>query len=531
MTELYINFNKLYEEMLVKKTSMFLALFLFTFSCVLCDRKDMTAEVKTELDEETDQLFSDLKKQLEELDEFKKNEKSIKESLDTSKDAVKKLDDPNYVAKAFDVVKGIGPSLAKFKTGDPFDIAEGSFAIISTITAAFPAPVGPGLSALATLISSIIPLFKPTPDATAKLASTLKEVLREENDLILLGEVKGITDKLSQALNALGSETKFESQNTLDAATREISHTAGTVVLGKVGKRILDRAKDKTKKGGECAFGLAVAFAQLATHRDVALLKIMTMLINSEKEGLAAYYQRVLEANKKEIYERYLGFFHNPESAVASTMIHYYPPGHNAKSKYLYSFLRKNGIRNPITIPTGQYIFKSQNWPKYYLTSNSQPGEIHTDYSEYNHEDTAIALYSLDYKFASSVPTSSERILVTKTAEGYYNFELQNTDHAYKYIYYDDNYAKTKYVRLSKNRPSLDGDFVMIRYNDQNGVVTISGRNSPTKFWNGKSNKHAVYPQAITEANKKYITFKLYECAVDSDETCPDFYNREDPWA
>lgn len=126
----------------------------------------MTAEVKTEMDDETDQLFSDLKKQLEELDDFKKNEKAITESLETSKDAVKKLDDPNYVAKAIDVVKGIGPSLAKFKTGDPYDIAEGSFAIISTVTAAFPAPVGPGLSALATLISSIIPLFKPTPDVS-----------------------------------------------------------------------------------------------------------------------------------------------------------------------------------------------------------------------------------------------------------------------------------------------------------------------------------------------------------------------------
>lgn len=45
----------------------------------------------------------------------------------------------------------------------------------------------------------------------------------------------------------------------------------------------MDRAKDNTKKGGECAFGLAVAFAQLATHRDIALLKIMTMLINSGK--------------------------------------------------------------------------------------------------------------------------------------------------------------------------------------------------------------------------------------------------------
>lgn len=71
----------------------------------------------------------------------------------------------------------------------------------------------------------------------------------------------------------------------------------------------------------------------------------------------------------------------------------------------------------------------------------------------------------------------------------------------------------------------------MIRYNDQNGVVSISGRNSPTKFWNGRTNRHAVYPLAKTEANKKYITFKLYECAVASDETCPDFYNREDPWA
>lgn len=181
------------------------------------------------------------------------------------------------------------------------------------------------------------------------------------------------------------------------------------------------------------------------------------LFIRLEKTGLAAYYQRVLESNKKDIYERYLGFFHNPESAVASTMIHYFPPGHNAKSKYLYSFLQKNGIRKPITVPTGQYIFKSQNWPKYYLTSDSQAGETHTDYSVNNHEDTAIALYSLDYKFASSVPTSSERILVTKTAEGYYNFELQNTDHDYKYEY--------KFNQLFLSNKTVLANFILFQTN------------------------------------------------------------------
>lgn len=166
----------------------------------------MIPSMKSQLDEETDQIFEELQKQLDELETLKNDErtkKSVTDGAEDSKDAIKKLKDPNHILKALEAVKGIGPSLAKFKSGDPYDIAEGAFAIVGTVTAALPPPVGPALSAVASLISGIIPLFKPPAKDKQIIAGMLKNILREENDKLLKSEVNGFKEELESALAAI----------------------------------------------------------------------------------------------------------------------------------------------------------------------------------------------------------------------------------------------------------------------------------------------------------------------------------------
>ncbi|XP_057304826.1 toxin CaTX-A-like [Hydractinia symbiolongicarpus] len=139
------------------------ALLLF-INYASCHTRDMTPSMKAKLEEKTDQVFAEIQKQLDELEILKNDErtkKSVTDGAEESKDAIKKLNDPNHIMKALDAVRGIGPSLGKFKSGDPYDAAEAAFALIATVSAALPSPAGPALSAVASVISAIIPLFKP----------------------------------------------------------------------------------------------------------------------------------------------------------------------------------------------------------------------------------------------------------------------------------------------------------------------------------------------------------------------------------
>ncbi|XP_057304680.1 toxin CfTX-B-like [Hydractinia symbiolongicarpus] len=498
------------------------ALLLF-INYASCHTRDLIPSTKAKFDEDTDQIFTELQKQLDELETLKNDErtkKSVTDGAEDSKDAIKKLNDPNHIMKALDVVKGIGPNLAKFKSGDSYDIAEGAFGIIAAVTAALPPPVGPALSAVASLVSGIIPLFKPAAKDKQIIATMLKNILREENDELLKSEVNGFKEELESALAAISTTTEFESDTSMRLYTNKIPPNYGANILGKVGHRIQDRAGDDTTSGGKGAYGLAIAFVQLATYRDLGLMKMMTILVKSGETGkeIAGGYQNALDQNRDTFYQRHLSFFHAPSLAVAQTMVHYYPPGHNRQSKFLYSFLKANGINEPSTVPTGNYVIKSKYWPAYYLRRSFT--------ADFTDGLSIRILYSVSYN--SDTPTTKDKILLTKKHNGYYSFKFVDprfTEHeTYRYATYNSRDKFLPYVRVAENPPSTYGDFVIIKYADPKGtVVTIAEKRSPTKLWNGGSNKWAVYPAELDEENKNKAPFILLNCNTSEGSECPDW--------
>ncbi|XP_057303179.1 uncharacterized protein LOC130640677 [Hydractinia symbiolongicarpus] len=254
----------------------------------------------------------------------------------------------------------------------------------------------------------------------------LKNILREENDELLKSEVNGFKEELESALGAISTTTEFESDTSMRLYTNKIPPNFGANILGKLGHRIQDRAGDDTTSGGKGAYGLAIAFVQLATYRDLGLMKMMTILVKSGETGkeIAGGYQNALDQNRDTFYQRHLSFFHAPSLAVAQTMVHYYPPGHNRQSKFLYSFLKANGINEPSTVPTGQYVIKSKYWPVYYLRRSFNYGEhiVDKSSSEYYSDKTIRILYSVSYN--ADTPTTKDKILLTKKHNGYYSFKF-----------------------------------------------------------------------------------------------------------
>lgn len=109
----------------------------------------------------------------------------------------------------------------------------------------------------------------------------LKNILREENDELLKSEINGFKEELESALAAISTLKKFESDASMRSSVNQIPANFGANILGKVGDRIRKRAGDDTKSGGKGAYGLAIAFAQLATYRDIGLTKMMTVLLQT----------------------------------------------------------------------------------------------------------------------------------------------------------------------------------------------------------------------------------------------------------
>ncbi|XP_057303178.1 uncharacterized protein LOC130640676 [Hydractinia symbiolongicarpus] len=196
-------------------------------------------------------------------------------------------------------------------------------------------------------------------------------------------------------------------------------------------------------------------------------------------------------------------------------MVHYYPPGHDRQSKFLYSFIKANGISEPSTVSTGNYVIKSKYWPAYYLRRSLT----------YDRPSPEV-LYSVSYN--SDTPTTKDKILLTKKHNGYYSFKFVDPRFSiyanYRYATYNSRDKLFVYVKVAENPPSTHGDFVIIKYADPKGtVVTIAEKRSATKLWNGESNKWAVYPTEIDEKNKNKAPFILLNCNTSEGSECPDW--------
>ncbi|XP_057305400.1 uncharacterized protein LOC130642328 [Hydractinia symbiolongicarpus] len=352
------------------------------------------------------------------------------------------------------------------------------------------------------------------------LGNLLQKIIREENDGLLKSKLNGFKEELEAALAAISETTEFKSDETLRASVKQIPSNYGAYILGLVGDRIRDRAGDNTNSGGKGAYDLAIAFAQLATYRDVGLIKMMTVLLKSGEKGneLAGQYQTLLGHNR-DVYQRHLSFFHTPSLAVAQTMVHYYPPGHNNRSRFLYSFIKANGIREPDAVPTGHYVIRSKYWPGYYLRRSLSSAIIPHD----------RIVYSVSYNWGT--PTTNDKIHVTKKSDGYYSFELVDPrfseDKSYRHPFYTyvSIGSSNQYVQVSDSNNPSHANFIIIKYMAPEGiVVTIAEKDTKTRAWNGLKDKWAVYPEELTKSNKDKAPFILLTCkAPEEGSICPDW--------
>ena len=101
-------------------------------------------------DEEVEEAFKELEKQLNDRAELKKMIQEVK-------DEVKK--GPDYAKNALGMAKSLATAVPKLKSDNPLTIAEGALSLISGIAENFPG--GMVVATIASLVSSVIGLFTP----------------------------------------------------------------------------------------------------------------------------------------------------------------------------------------------------------------------------------------------------------------------------------------------------------------------------------------------------------------------------------
>jgi len=389
-------------------------------------------------------------------------------------------------------------------------IAEGALSLISGIAENFPG--GMVVATIASLVSSVIGLFTPKKASNA-IKDTMEEVIKEESDQDLADSIEAFRSKLTLIMGYIAEKKKQDlDQNDVEYLIDQIPSHIGAEQFSLLASRIKRRAKASSAAEAKRGYQFCVLYAQLAAYRTLVIKDLAILFRKAEDPDEASAFENVDSQLSYEHGQR-LKFLNAPKPEQAGTVVHYYPPGHSAGSRYLRQFLKKNGVGDPPAWLPTQYMMISVEWPTWHLyfktdTSGGQNSMSSTDY----------------LAFQNSYAKSNEKMHFGLRGDGYWTLSIGS-----KYAVVDKPSAPHWLVGKSRwDTNDQNGHFVVIQYPGTD-ILTVSLRKSPSKFLTGESQKYSVL---IKDGNSgKPVQWYADECRKTSSAEktpwggyyCPEF--------
>eukprot|EP00112_Aurelia_sp_Birch-Aquarium-sp1_P011491 Seg2416.2 transcript_id=Seg2416.2/GoldUCD/mRNA.D3Y31 product="Toxin CrTX-A" protein_id=Seg2416.2/GoldUCD/D3Y31 len=432
------------------------AYLLFLVSFVLSD------DVPT--DEEVDEAFRELDRQLNDRAE-------LKQMIQEVKDEVKK--GPDYAKNALGMAKALSTAVPKLKSDNPLTIAEGALSLISGIAENFPG--GMVVATIASLVSSVIGIFTPRKASNA-IKDTMEEVIKESSDQDLADSIEAFRSKLTLIMGYIQEKKKQEiDRNDVEYLIDQIPSHIGGEQFSLLGSRIHRRAKASSASEGERGYQFCVMYAQLAAYRTLVIKDLAILFRKAEDADEASAYENVDSQLGFEHGQR-LKFLNAPKPEQAGTVVHYYPPGHSAGSKYLKNFLKKYGGGDPpVWLPTS-YMMISVEWPSWHLYFKAH---------DTGGPNSGSSTYYL--AFQQSYTKSNEKMHFGLRGDGYWTLKIGS-----RYASVEKPSAPHWLVGNSRfDTNNQNGHFVVIQYPGTD-ILTVSCRKWPSTFLSGEGGKFSV---------------------------------------
>eukprot|EP00795_Rhopilema_esculentum_P006721 gene6720-12283_t len=244
---------------------------------------------------------------------------------------------------------------------------------------------------------------------------------------------------------------------------------AGVGILALLESRIASRSLTATSyEAAKRPYSFCSLYAQIATIRDMVIDDLIFLLRKAGDDDEAKSYNTV-KSSFLNNYKTALKFLHAPKIEQTTTVSHYYPPGHDAKSKYLRDFMKLAGIPDMASWTGSKYILLSVRWPKYHIKMLA---------SKY--------LY-----FSYGTVPDYNQILFIRRSDGFYQLKRGTA-----WFTIDPNYPD--YVKSTDKEPVNDpnGHFVVVRYPPTStggkDIVVVMSRKYRGKYIAGQSGSSYV---------------------------------------
>ena len=349
--------------------------------------------------------------------------------------------------------------------------------------------------------------------ASNAIKETMEQVIKESSDQDLADSIEAFRSKLTLIMGYIQEKKKQDlDQNDVEYLIDQIPSHIGAEQFSLLGSRIKRRAKASSASEAERGYQFCVMYAQLAAYRTMVIKDLSIVFRKAKEQDEASAYENVDSQLSFEHGQR-LKFLNAPKPEHAGLVVHYYPPGHSAQSKYLKKFLKNVGVGEPpVWLPT-QYMMISVEWPSWhlYFKGHDSGGQVMTSTTYY-------------LAFQNSYAKSNEKMHFNLRGDGYWNLKIGS-----KYAVVEKPSAPHWLVGKSRfDTNDQNGHFVVIQYPGTD-ILTVSCRKWPSKFLSGEGGKFSVI---LKDGNLgKPVQWYADECkkTAESESTpwggyyCPEF--------
>nr|T1PRE3.1 RecName: Full=Toxin CfTX-A; AltName: Full=Toxin A; Short=TX-A; Flags: Precursor [Chironex fleckeri]AFQ00676.1 toxin A precursor [Chironex fleckeri] len=366
---------------------------------------------------DVDEVTSGINQLVNQLNNVQQDTAAIKSALEELKTEVSAS--PSTVSQVSEVVNTVGSSLTKFTSGDAFNIVSGCLDLLSTVASTFGGPYGIAISAVISLVSSILSLFAGDgfDSATRKV---IEEAFKTHRDQELRDSVNGARRTFNDVIAFLKGASKHGNvtEQELEVISKGVPLTKLSDTLGILESRINRGSTSTDAAEAERTVEFIFLYLQLATMRDTLITNFI--LILKQVPAADTYANAVsisLDANKESVRET-IDFLHNMEAKNAVCGAYYYPIYHSEMTKSILSFAKFFGLPDPPRNTFGG-VYRVQNryWPTWYICKESYMGN-HMFRGCSNVRSPSVQIRALENGY-QKINLRGKNMYITKHAQGW----------------------------------------------------------------------------------------------------------------
>nr|Q9GV72.1 RecName: Full=Toxin CrTX-A; AltName: Full=CRT-1; AltName: Full=CrTX-B; AltName: Full=Toxin 1; AltName: Full=Toxin-A; AltName: Full=Toxin-B; Flags: Precursor [Carybdea rastonii]BAB12728.1 toxin-1 [Carybdea rastonii] len=319
---------------------------------------------------------------------------------------------PDRVGQATKILGSVGSALGKLNSGDATKIISGCLDIVAGIATTFGGPVGMGIGAVASFVSSILSLFTGS-SAKNSVAAVIDRALSKHRDEAIQRHAAGA--KRDFAESSAFIQVMKQQSNLTDS---DLSIIAANVpvykfsnFIGQLESRISQGAATTSLSDAKRAVDFILLYCQLVVMRETLLVDLAILYRKGNAEHVASAVENANRVNK-ELAADTLDFLHKliPEQALIGAV--YHPISASETSKAILNYTKYFGVPDvPRPIGNRRYKFTNSYWNTYSICSEAYMG---------------------NYMFRGCSNVRNPNIRVSKMSDGFYTME--NSDRRKLYI-------------------------------------------------------------------------------------------------